>query len=162
MQYYTCTTKQMTSRTQICIFAVFETDGEADDRMLGQQPGLPPDSPAGQKDTCQNVRITGYQAVRSHCQLCKEWTLTTTLALVQPIAKPSSLGEKEIRRSQNHIYAQNSATQGSLKTAMSYVAKLVYQIRFRLVWIIQMSWIDLTWGCSCRETTTVYWPVSGT
>lgn len=87
MQHYTCANKQMTALTQICIFAVFETDGEADDRMLGPQPGQPPDSPAGQKDTCQNVRITGYQAVRSHCQLCIEQTLTTTLALVQPIAK---------------------------------------------------------------------------
>lgn len=49
---------------------MFETDGEADDRVLGPQPGLPPHSPTGQKDTCQDVRITGHQAVSGRCQVC--------------------------------------------------------------------------------------------
>lgn len=49
---------------------MFETDGEADDRMLGSQPSLPPHSPQSQKDTCQDVRVTGYQAVSIHCQVC--------------------------------------------------------------------------------------------
>lgn len=54
----------------MCISSVFETDAEADDRMLGPQPSLPPHSPTGQKDTCEDVRIAGHQAVSGYCQLC--------------------------------------------------------------------------------------------
>ena len=66
---------------------MFETDGEADDRMLGPHPGLPPHSPTGKKDTCQDVRIAGHQAVSRPFQVCvytgAEKALTVTLALVQ-------------------------------------------------------------------------------
>lgn len=76
----------MSSLTLFCISTVLETDGKADDRVLGSQPSLPPHSSAGQKDTCQDVRITGYQAVSRHCQVCVthiERALKIMLALVQ-------------------------------------------------------------------------------
>lgn len=44
---------------------MFETDGEADGRMLGPQPWLAPHGPQSEKDTGQDVRITGHQAVSS-------------------------------------------------------------------------------------------------
>lgn len=49
--------------TKFFIPAVFETDGEADDRMLGPPPRLPPHGSQSEKNTGQDVRITGHQAV---------------------------------------------------------------------------------------------------
>lgn len=55
-----------------CFSSVLKTNGEADDRMLGPQSSLSPHGPTRQKDTCQDVRITGYQAVNVHCQVCAD------------------------------------------------------------------------------------------
>lgn len=63
--------------TKFFISAVFETDGETDDRMLGSQPRLPPHSPQGEKNTGQDVRITGHQAVKG-----ADGALTIRLALI--------------------------------------------------------------------------------
>lgn len=51
--------------TQVGLFfpflsAVPTADGEADDGVLGSQSCLPAHSPAGQENTCQNVRIAGH------------------------------------------------------------------------------------------------------
>lgn len=114
----THTNKQMASVIWVFISSVLETDGEADNRMLGSQPGLPPHSSAGQKDTCQNVRITGYQAVNCQRQLCIERTIMSTLAPIQATQTFIYWEEKAGETSWWIQNPQNFATQVMLKTIL--------------------------------------------
>lgn len=73
--------------------AVFETDGEAHDRMLGPQPRVPPHGPPSEKDTGQDVRITGHQAVSG----ISKWTRSgRSHTVLRPGEKVDGTGSEAI------------------------------------------------------------------
>ena len=49
----------------VCAFCapVFTAGGQADVRVLGSQPGLPPDRPEGEEDPGQDAGVPGHQVV---------------------------------------------------------------------------------------------------